>query len=415
LDSKYFKLQSLVVIGTLCFAGCATYQSKVSTALGYLKSRQFELAIQDLKPKAEEESKDQLVYLLDYSVALQLGGKIKESNAAFLKADRLADQLDYVSISKQTASLVFNEEQVQYRVDTFEKVFINAYLAMNFLELGDLNSALVEARRLNEKYLKYRSDDKKAFELNFFGKYLSAIIWEADRKLDDAYIAYEEASKIENSAPTLPSDLIRSAKAARRTEQYQKWKQTYPHVVEDPKWFDKGYGELIVIFQQGWGPKKDVGNGSYRMPILRSVYNRTQQLQLKVAGGNPIEAVSEKIYDVNQAAQKTLQDDYALLATKRVAGVVAKEILADQVRQKDEFLGLVTAIALHASDRADLRNWSTLPSSIQLIRTYLKPGEHMFSLIGLDSSQQPTSDSLIDQKVKIQAGKKTFIIFRSLE
>ena len=395
--------------------GCASYQKEVSSSLQALRSRNFEKAIAELKPKAEEESKDQLVYLLDYAVSLQLGGQIKESNQAFIKADRLADSLDYHSITKQTASLVLNQEQVQYKGDTFEKVFINAYLAMNFLQIGDLESALVEARRLNEKYLKYRSDDKKAFELNFFGKYLSAIIWEADRKWDDAYIAYEEASKIDSSPSMLAADLIRSAKGARRMDQYQKWKQTYPQVVEDPKWFDRSYGELVVIYQQGWGPQKDIGEAGYRLPVLRSVYSNTQQLKLQVSSPEVSEAFSQRVYDVDQAARKTLQDDYAALAAKRVGGVVVKEVLADQVRQKNELLGFVTAVALHASDRADLRNWSTLPSSIQLIRMHLKPGVHQYSLVGLDHQHQPTSDVLAQQQVTIQAGKKTFVVFRSLE
>jgi hypothetical protein len=402
-------------VGVLCMIGCATYQSKVSTSLQSLKNRNFTAALAELKPRAEEESKDQLVYLLDYAVALQLNGQISESNKAFIQADRLADQLDYHSITKQTASVVLNEEQVQYKGDTFEKVFINAYLAMNFLQIGELDSALVEARRLNEKYLKYRSDDKKAFELNFFGKYLSALIWEADRKWDDAYIAYEEAAKIDSTVPILATDLIRSAKGARRMEQYEKWKKTYPDVQENPRWFDRSYGELIVIYQQGWGPKKDFADGSYRMPTLRPVYNHTQRLRLDVRQPDLVSAISERVYDVDAAAIKTLQDDYGALAAKRIGSVVAKEVLADQVRQKNELLGFFTAIALHASDRADLRNWSTLPSSIQIIRTYLKPGEHQYSLVGLDSSQQATPDMLVDQKVKIQAGKKTFVIFRSLE
>lgn len=395
-------------------SSCATYQAEVNPALQNLKGRNFSQAVEQLKPKAQEDSKDQLVYLLDYAVALQLDGQIKESNSAFLKADRLAEKLDYHSITKQAASVVLNEEQVQYKGDTFEKVFINAYLAMNYLQLGDLDNALVEARRLNEKYLKYRSDDKKNFELNFFGKYLSALVWEADQKWDDAYIAYEEAAKIDSTAATLPADLIRSAKKARRGDQYQAWKKTYPQVNEDPLWYDRSYGELIVIFQQGWGPKKDFVDGSYRMPTLRSVYSKTQSLKLDMKDANLI-AISQEVYNVDSAARKTLQDDYAGLAAKRVGGVVAKEVLADQVRQKNELLGLVTAIALHASDRADLRNWSTLPSTIQLIRVPLKPGEHKFSLIGLDQGRQPTSDVLMDQTVKIQAGKKAFVIFRSLE
>jgi hypothetical protein len=81
-----------------------------------------------------------------------------------LKADRLSEQVDYQSVSRIAGSLALNEEMVQYKGDTFEKFFINAYLAMNFLALGDFDSALVEARRINQKYLKFRAEEAKSFQ-----------------------------------------------------------------------------------------------------------------------------------------------------------------------------------------------------------------------------------------------------------
>ena len=132
-----------------------------------------------------------------------VAGKLKESNQVFMQADRLAELIDYQSVSRIAGSLAFNEEMVQYKGDTFEKIFINAYLAMNFLQMGQLDDALVEARRINEKYLKYRADEKQAFELNSFSKYLSAVIWEASRSYDDAYIAYAEAYKIDPTISTI--------------------------------------------------------------------------------------------------------------------------------------------------------------------------------------------------------------------
>lgn len=152
---------------TLTLPGCASYQTKVHEARNALTRHEFVKAADELKSLAEQENDDQLVYLLDYAVALQLAGKLKESNAAFLKADRLTELVDYQSVSRIAGSLALNEEMVQYKGDTFEKMFINAYLAMNFLQMGQLDEALVEARRINEKYLKFRSDEKKKFELNF--------------------------------------------------------------------------------------------------------------------------------------------------------------------------------------------------------------------------------------------------------
>ena len=52
---------------------------------------------------------------------------------------------------------------------------------------------------------------------------------------------------------------------------------------------------------------------------------------------------------------------------KRIAGMVAKESRAEsRFPKKNEGLGFAyLGVAMHASDRADLRQWSTLPETVQ--------------------------------------------------
>lgn len=396
----------------LSTVSCATYQSKVGEARTLIQSGEFQAATDKLKPLAEKKDGDQLVFLLDYAVALQLNGDLKESNAIFLQADRLAEQLDYHSISRVAGSLITSEELVQYKGDTFEKIFINAYLAMNYLALNQLDDALVESRRMNEKYLLYRSEDKKKFEQNVFGKYLSAMIWEAGRQYDDAYIAYSEAWKLDSSIPTLKGDLIRLAKLSRRMDEYQKWKKAFSSIEENPQWYDKSMGELIVIVQQGWGPRKYPRPGAASTPALQPVYSQTHEARIQIDGDKSY--TTRQIYDVQSAAIQTLDDDYGRLVAKRIGGIAAKEVLADQIRQKNELLGAVAWIAMYASDRADLRQWSTLPQTIQIVRLPLKPGTHKVSIQGLGFNNDVTADHLDTRDVEIKAGKKNFLIWRAL-
>lgn len=392
--------------------GCATYQHKVSGAREALSRQEFSKAIVDLQPLAEKEDGDQLVYLLDYAVALQLSGKLKQSNEVLLKADKLAEQIDYQSISRVAGSLALNEEMVQYKGDTFERIFINAYLAMNFLQMGQLDEALVEARRINEKYLKYRADEKKHFELNFFSKYLSAIIWEANGDFDDAYIAYADAYKIDPTILPLREDLIRSAKLARRMDSYKEWKKKFADVQENPAWYDKSKGELVIIYQQGWGPRKGPALGEPRLPDLYPVFSETKKAQLYVGTTSYI---SSEVYDVQKAARETLKEDQGILLAKRVAGVATKAVLADQLRQKDKALGDLAWVLMNLADRADVRQWSTLPQTIQTIRVPMAPGKYYLSMEGLNSFGAPTGEALKGQEVNIRPGRKQFIIWRSLK
>lgn len=412
---NFFLRRLTPVVGlffSLSLLGCATYQNKVTGARDALARRDFAAALKDLKPLANQTNGDQLVYLLDYGVALQLAGQYKESNDVFLQADRLAEQIDYHSVSRIAGSLALNEEMVQYKGDTFEKIFINAYLAMNFLEMGKLDDALVEARRINEKFLKYRADEKKAFELNSFSKYLSAVTWEASRSYDDAYIAYNEAYKIDPTISTIHEDLIRSAKLARRMDSYQAWKKQFPEVKEDPAWYDKTRGELIVIYQQGWGPRKAPGPGEYRFPTLLPVYSETQQARLNVSSKSYL---SREVYDVQKAAIETLRDDQGILVAKRVAGLATKAVLSDQLRQKNELLGSLAWIAMNVADRADVRQWSTLPQTIQIIRVPLAPGKYSAIVEGLNMSAAPTGEVSDERTIEIKPGQKKFIVWRSLK
>lgn len=395
----------------LFLGACATYQGKVSGARQAIEGGRFQEAVAQLKPLAEEANGDQLAYLLDYATALQIDGQVDESTKQFLAADKLAAALDYHSITRDAGSFLLNEEAKQYKGDTFEKIFINAELALNYLQKGMLDDALVESRRINEKYLLLRSEDKKNFELNPFAKYLSAVIWEANHNYDDAYIAYEEAFKLSPGIEGIHEDLIRSAKLARRDDMYKKWKSEFSNVQESPDWYDKGGGELVVVVQQGWGPRKVFNPRDQRWPMLQTVGSSTQRVQAEIGETS---GQSHMVYDVSFAAIRTLEDDRASLVARRLGAFATKAIVADQIRQRSELLGFLAYIGLMASDRADLRQWSTLPASEQIIRIRLKPGAYKLNLHGTDWAGGMTSDRLSDHPVTIKPGQKTFIVWRTL-
>jgi hypothetical protein len=348
-----------------------------------------------------------------------MNGKIKESSQALIQADKLAEIQDYTSLSRETGSLLLNQEMVQYKGDSFEKFYINAYAALNYLELGQLDEALVETRRMNEKYVKINGEDRKTFEKNVFGKYLSAMIWEANQNWDDAYIAYDEAYKLDPTIPFIGADLIRSSKRARRMDTYQTWKKSFPQVNEKKEWYDKNYGEIVVIFEQGWGPRKaQIGGqgiyaGGYNPPILQPVYNTVHGVKATISGVGEFD--SRIVYDVERAAIETLQHDYAWLSAKRIGAFAAKEIVADQIRQKNEALGAAAWFAMHLSERADLRQWSTLPQTVQLVRVPVKAGTYNVNLQGLVADGSLSGDGKAFANVTVKPQRITFLRWRTLK
>lgn len=394
---------------SMALSGCATYQTKVDDARQALAHEDPAKAAALLEPLAHKDSDDQLVYLLDYATALQEARRYKESAQAYQEAAKIADIQDYHSISKITASLLLSEEMVQYKGDDYEKVLIHAMNAVNYLELGDLDEALVEVRDLNTMLYKFKYEAKKDYDQNPFAFYLSALIYEANHSYDDALISFESAYEVAPGYAPLREDLIRAAMNAQRPDKLAKFKSLFPGVkVSKP---DRSMGELVLIFQQGWGPRKVPRPESPRFPMLVPYSSNTQSAFLQ-AGDLQIQ--TSPIFSVTDTAIKTLNDDYARLVGMRVAGVATKAVVADQIGQRNKTLGAVAWLAMNLADRADVRQWSTLPQSFQIARLPLKPGTYKVTAEGLSYGQTPSGENMPEREVVIRPGKKTFISWRSV-
>ncbi len=411
VDATKALLSGVLILSASLVLGCATYQSKVESARTDLSAHNFEKAAQSLKPLAEAEGKDQLVYVLDYAVALQQAGNYKESARILGKADKIADIQDYTSLSREASSLILNAEMVQYKGDDFEKILINSVNAINYLMLGELDDALVEVRKVNEKLYKFKYEAKKDYEQSPYASYLAGLIWEADAKYDDSYIDYKKAYELVPNFTPLHADLIRAAIRARRDEDVEKWRKSFPDVQISSDWKVPKNGELVFIYQQGWGPRKYPRPGAPRFPKLFPVNTYTKRAELEIEGMDKL--LTSSIYSVQDIEIKTLENDYAGIVAKRLAGMATKAVLADQLRQKNKLLGDLTAIALNASDRADLRQWSTLPETFQIARKFLKAGTYKVSAQGITSGGSASNENMPSQEVRILPGKKTFITWRS--
>lgn len=397
----------------LNLAGCATYQTKVDGIRQQLAYGQYTVALEELKVLSSVVGKDQLIYLLDYATALQMAGKYEESKRAFIQADKLAEQVDYHSVTKIIGATLGGEESVQYKGDSFELFLINSMNALNFLAVQDLDGAMVEARRINEKISKMKMDGREPYELSPFATYLSALIYEAQGNFDSAYIAYEQTYNLNPNMGLIEEDLVRSSKMARREEAHQKWKRTFPHV-QSPKSSGRSQdAEIIVLTLHGWGPRKRISQADYSLPELSPVYNRVTSAQTFVNSKDF--GSTRMIYDVESVAIQTLSKDMGALIARRVGALGAKAVVADQFRQRDDGLGELAWILMNVADRADLRQWSTLPRHVQLQRIRIPAGKHVIEVRGLASSQAETSSAEVTREVELKPRETYFLIHRFLK
>jgi hypothetical protein len=345
-------------------------------------------------------------------MALQLAGDYKASEKDWISADHMSEVKDYVSLSTEAATLLTNDNIKQYKGEDFEKVIINAFLAIDYAVEGNFEDALVECRRVNGKLTRYRLEAKRNYEQNPFARYLSGLIWENTGHPEDAYIDFKSTYDLEPNFPYLKNDLVRLAKKLDREEDQKKWQQEFGVSSFQTPRDDGRTGEVVMIFQQGRTAVKRPNPASQRFPKFFRQPSYTQEARVEAVGENVTE-FTHRIYSISEVAIKTLDDAYAGLVAKRLAGVAAKAVVADQVVQHNQLLGIATWIGLNAMDRADLRYWDTLPDTLQFARLRLPPGEHTIKIEGLSGTGQPTGEQATFQ-AKVFPGRKTFLTWRSL-
>lgn len=388
------------------------YNNEMSNVRDRLTAGEASVVAADLEKKADTPGDNQLLYMLEYGTALQAAGDYKKSNQYFLKADDLSEVKDYFSISRQVGSILLNQGMVQYPGEDYEKVFINAMVAINFLGMNDFENAMTQIRRLNEKLYKYRFEAKRNYEQNPFAFYLAGLLREEEKDWDNAYLEYANAYKNNSNIEYLPKDLVRISQKARREEDLKKWQKQFG--IKEDKW-GKDDGEIVLILQQGWVAYKRPNPNFVRVPKLYHVDSQTKAARMDVVGekNKKYSEDTKLITSLFEVADKTLDEQYAGLVAKRIGGIVAKEVVADQIRQKNEALGAIAQIAMHVSDQADLRYWATLPETLQIARIRVPKGTYDVNVQGLMSMDAVTDEKKTFEKVKVKPGKRTFLIWRA--
>lgn len=393
----------LLLLCALFILSCASYQEKVSSARNLLVSGQYQQSAQAFEEQIETNSGDKLAYLLEYATALHLAGLYKESNAAFESADVMCDLNDYTSVSREAGAMLVKEGTVQYKAETFEFLLINIYQALNYLLLNDLENAQVKARKLNEKLNRVELGKETKQQQASFAAYLAGLLWESQGDWDNAHILYKKAYELDPSRELFQKAVLVSAKMARREEAFVKYKKIWPDLQKQVDWKSiKDDGEFVFIFQQGWVPRKRLQPGNRKLPEMVSVAANVRGVILEVSGQN---YKSEVVYDLDAIAKKTLSDDMARLAARALARQASRIAVRESARHnnKNSALGAVAiaSVIFDVMDVADLRQWSTLPASFQMIRVPMVPGKYSVRVLSNDTQFVVWSGD-----IKIEKGKK---------
>lgn len=402
------------ILLALLLGGCGDYTARTRGALADFQSRNFEAALKGYE-KESGSDKDRLLYLIDKGIVLHTAGRYEESIKILQEADDYADKIDYFSISREIGALFVNERMKRYKGEAFERVLINVYKAIDYIMLGNIEGALVECRKIDLKLEKFNKF-LKTNQRDPFPRYISGVLYETDNEINDAYIDYKKAYRIDPDFYYLAGDLLRLSKALDFTDDYGKWQKIFGSGKLRKNYGN--YGEVILIFENGLSPMK----------VSSERKAQAQIIPVPVYVDRPSEVSHAEIYKEQKKIGRTyLLSDIGKLSKvyldKRISALIARGIARLAIKTgaavavgkatDSPELGILTGILLMYTNRADLRSALTLPENIQLSRVFLPQGTHDLEVRLKNRHGGYAGFTKTFKGVKVSKNRRTFLNFRS--
>lgn len=470
----YFKFQNKMKINfsflrlglyfflSLTISSCATYYQQNIKFQSYILSGEIPKAKEIIEKDKSKKNKNRVLYLLNKGWIEWISQNYNESNVSFEEADKVIDE-QQKKMGLEALALIYNPSVKPYKPEDFEVVLLNYYKALNYLSLGKNKEALVEVRKINEKLNQLNDkylDHKNRYQDDAFSHIVMGLIYDANREYNDAFIAYRNALNVyENSysknfnlqAPEqLKKDLLRAAYRTGFMEELRFYEQKFNMKYEHQP--NQG-GELVFIWHNGLGPVKSewsinfsktsnnngwvtFANDQYGLsfPIFigdknekeKSGFAKLNFLRIafpKYMERKPVFTRAEisfdgKTYpleqaqDINGIAFKTLNDRMLREMGNSILRLATKKAIEAAARKENEDLGSAIGILNALTEKADTRNWQTLPYNIFYTRVNLPEGDKNIEFKAFTSTSQVKTENF---KFSVTKNKTIFFTFNTLD
>ena len=349
-------------------------------------------------------SKNEILLYLDRGMIKHFAGQYTDSSLDLETAEILIEQAFTKSISQEIGSFILNDNVKDYSGEDYEDLYINVFNSLNYYYNNNLEGALVEIRRLNEKlnFLadKYERAKEKVLESNkqidasvlpmeasqfsnsALARYLGLLFYRAAGRTDSARIEYEELMRAFELAPVIYAAGV-------------------PYSVEEELSVPEGSGRLNVIAFTGLSPIKSAEHifiplpfpppnnmARISIPILMSRPQTITRAEAVLSTGQKFPL--QLIEDMGAVARETFKLKSGLIVLKTTARTITKAatsaVLASAARASERdkkknneglgaFVGLMGRIFTEVSEQPDTR----------LSRYF--PGQAMVGGINLASGQ----------------------------
>ena len=395
----------------ILFSSCSSYMTEQGGFFSKFNRGQFKEAADMLKVNSEKEGRDQILFLLDRGAALFEAHDYKGAIDVLSKAERLTELKDYTKINEEVLSVITTDNFKMYYPLDYELIMINTYLALSYYMTDDYEGALVECRRINNLIYKLKVKGMNAFEEVPIAWYISATIYEEQKKFDDAFIDYKKVLELDPGFKQVVFDAYRTARLSGNVQYASEIDADYPEL--DLKDYfktvrNKKYGSVVLLHFDGEIPIKRQSRSNDMLPeFYTRTYGKTY-LTVKDSSGEDLGTTSE-VLDLESIARKNLSERAGRIIAKRLLGDATQVAIGYGVAKatNNDAIGVLAGLLVHAAATPDLRSWSTLPRSFQAVRVYLPVGKQKIAL-SLSYGKQ------VERDVNVNAGDTQILMYRSM-
>jgi hypothetical protein len=409
------------------FSGCssvATHRAFYEPVVASVSAGDFDMAVAKLEKARESgkySEKDRLIYFIDAGVANHYAGNYDVSNDKLHLAEAAAEELYTKSISRTAATMLLNDNVLEYTGEDYEELYTNLIKALNYIALNQFDGAFVEIRRAHDKLQLLEQKHADAAELfreglskdtaiahtdyepkhvkfynDAFARYLSMHMYAAEGKYDDARIDYDFLKKAFVTQPYI-----------------------YDFVMPEVKYYTDDGVILSVVALTGLAPRKEALNLRIRtdkdLDLVQVLYTDSENedseyghLPMKVKEDyyfkfaiprlvarpsivsrirvlNGIDEIGELqlLEDVSTVAKETFEARKSMIYFRTVLRAVAKGLAAHKAKKKADTGGLggwlkkaAIDVTTDLSENADLRSSQLLPGRIYVGDFELQPGRY---------------------------------------
>jgi len=455
----------LILLAPLLLLSCATYYQQNEAFNNSFSNGDMVAANKHLDGnKKMKAQRNKVLYLVNKGTLAWMQQDYALANKYFNEADLFIED-QRKNLGSEALAIISNPSVKPYKPEDFENVLINYYKAISYLQLGNNEEALVECRRVNEKLFalndKYPRNHKNRYSDDAFAHNLMGMIYDASKDYNNAFIAYRNAYNIykdnytgnfgTSSPEQLKKDILRTAKRLGFEQEYNFYSKEFNLTYENGS---KDDGEVIFLWMNGLGPIKDewsinfaatrnsggfvtLANNEegisfpfntnsmssnersafHNLEFVRVAFPKYRErvplfTNATISLEDSTSIMLEKGEDINAIAFKCLKDRMVRELANSLLRLATKKAMEEFARSKDDTLGTLLSIANALTEKADTRNWQTLPHSIYYSRIKLKPGNHKL-VLNLKSGINGAHNQ--DLNINVKAGETQFFTFQNLE